>query len=126
LPLIDELKKRLVALGVTAPIYAMLMPDNKGEDEAIALIDTGGFAPDGELPLRDPTVQVLTRAGPSDYPKAKQLAEQVFNLLHNKGRFQLGAAYVYECTAIQEPTPIGQDDKARWEITCNYHFKTRE
>lgn len=93
-------------------------------DECVSVYDTGGYAPDVEVPLRDPTFQVLCRA--PDYPVAMAKAQAVFDLLHAKSNYQLGSSWVYLSRAEQEPTPLGPDENGRHEVSVNFHFKTRE
>lgn len=92
-------------------------------DDCITIYDTGGYAPDIDVPLRDPTCQVLVRS--ADYPVAMERAQAVFNLLHAKANYALGGAWIYLSKAEHEPTPIGPDENGRPEITLNFHFKIR-
>jgi len=92
-------------------------------DDCIAVYDTGGYAPDIDVPLRDPGCQVLVRA--TEYPVAMQRAQEIFDLLHAKGNFALGSYWIYFAKAEHEPTPIGLDENGRPEITLNFHFKIR-
>lgn len=92
-------------------------------DDCITVYDTGGYAPDIEVPLRDPTCQVLVRS--TDYPVAMERAQGIYNLLHAKSNFAIGGYWVYLARAEHEPTPIGPDENGRPEITLNFHFKIR-
>lgn len=99
---------------------------NDAVNDTIAVIDTGGMPPDDYLPLPKRTIQIIVRR--LDQAESISVAREIRDLLHN--RFwqdvsSTGTIFQLRSTAMQEPTPIGQDEKNRYEVTCNYLFLTR-
>ncbi len=116
--------------------YIVDSPDN-----AVFVIDTGGFPPDykgdvvnpgrqlsvgvgAEAGMLNPTVQIRVRN--TDIQQAYMKAFQIFNLLHGKSFWNLGEdVHVLTCSAMQQPFWIGRDAKNRDEISCNYYFRAK-
>ncbi len=94
-------------------------------DDCILVKATGGLPPSKEVPIRQPTIQVLSRAPYS--PEAEAKLRQVYALFHGednaKHNYVIGSYYVYVSSAIQEPGDISPDAKSRAEWSCNFHFK---
>lgn len=86
-----------------------------------------GEAPDCYLPIRDPSIQFITR-GPV-FPDAYELMDKVFTLFHGdpppKHNYQVGDFYVLCSRAYQEPGDIGRDEAGRKMLSCNFGFKIR-
>lgn len=110
-------------------------------DDAVFLIDTGGFPPDFTGDIINPNTQIYTRVGNQcgmlnptvqirvrsvDIQNAYSKAYQIFNLLHGKTFWDLdGMVHILVCNALQNPFWIGRDDKGRDEISCNYYFRIK-
>ncbi len=94
-------------------------------DECILVKATGGLPPSKEVPIRQPTIQVLSRASHS--PEAEANLRAIYTLFHGednaKHNYIIGSYYVYVSHAIQEPGDIGPDAKGRAEWSCNFYFK---
>lgn len=123
--LIDDIATYLVAEGVGTigtDIFKGFQPPEP--TECLVIIPTGGLAPDPDLVgIKDPTIQILTRA--ATISAAMALAEAAYDALHGLANTTLGSTYVMYCKALQEPTSIGQDDNSNFEISCNYLLKVR-
>jgi hypothetical protein len=123
--LIEAIADYLETEGVATKgtdMFLAVQPDSP--DNCLTIYDTGGFAPDNELPIKDPTIQVISRA--TDYETAKQEALDVYGELHKLANQTLGDFYIYLIEAMQEPGSIGRDSADRFEISCNYRLKVRE
>lgn len=95
-------------------------------NNVIAVMDTGGMPPDDYLPLPKRTIQIIVRN--SNQAQSISIAREIRDLLHNRFWQDVsssGTIFQLRSTALQEPTPIGQDAKNRYEVTCNYLFLTR-
>lgn len=73
-----------------------------------------------ELPLSVIGVQVRTR-GTTDPRSADNLADPVFDLLHNASRLTLGGVYV-SLIQRRSSAPMGRDANGRWERSDNYYL----
>ena len=94
-------------------------------DECILVKATGGLPPSKEVPIRDVTIQVLSR---SEYsPEAEAKLRAVYALFHTvdnaKHNYVIGSYYVYVSNAIQEPGDISPDAAGRAEWSVNFIFK---
>ena len=94
-------------------------------DECILVKATGGLIPSKEVPIRQPTIQVLSRAQYS--PEAETNLRAVYALFHGadnaKHNYVIGSYHVYVSHAIQEPGDISPDAQGRAEWSCNFYFK---
>lgn len=93
--------------------------------DCVILTDTGGGAPEQELPVDKPTIQVLCRGSAARYAETVTRAEEIFALLNRKFEFTIGDVSVMYARAIASPQCLGQDDKKRWLISTNYQFQIR-
>jgi len=125
--LIEEIADYLVTKGIgTKGTDIFLATQPTTPDACVTILDTGGFAPDNELPIKEPTIQIITRGSDNDYETAKQKALDIYEELHKLSNVTLTTSYVYLIEALQEPTSIGRDEADRFEISCNYRLKVRE
>jgi len=67
-------------------------------------------------------VQFRMRAG-RDPNVIGDLADSVFNLLHNRRQYRVGDLYI-ALSWRQSQAWIGQDAQGRMELTSNYYFRT--
>ncbi|CAM5589149.1 minor capsid protein [Streptomyces purpurascens] len=111
------------------------------DEAAVLLADSTGIAlgkaPDGPdrvlaltpYPVSDDdstdalsAIQVRMRAG-TDVTDLVQLANDVFNVLHNRRGWRARGVWV-ELSWRNSQAWIGQDSRARMELTSNYYFRT--
>lgn len=108
-----------LALGTN--LFKGYLPDDP--DDCVAIFDTGGIEPDQELPVGDPTFQVLVRS--SDYEKAFNCIQSIATLLHQKRNLTIESTYYYFIYLMGEPGHIGRDTSNRDEFSVNFHCKIR-
>lgn len=95
-------------------------------DQCILVKASGGWAPSKEVPIRNPTIQVLSRAKYS--PEAEAKLRKIYNLFHGetaKHNYTIGSYYVLVSHAMQEPGDIGPDQQRRSEWSINFMFKIK-
>lgn len=104
-------------------------------DRCTCILETGGSSLDFDLTDKiDKMIQVLSRS--KTYFTARADAWEVFNALHTGTYGMAGhtlaavapAIQDYEAMvieAISDPQYIGQDEKRRYEFSCNYLFRIR-
>ncbi len=95
-------------------------------DGCILVKASGGWAPSKEVPIRNPTIQVLSRSLYS--PEAETKLWEVHNLFHGetaKHNYEIGDFYVMVSHAMQEPGDIGPDQLGRAEWSVNFMFKIK-
>ena len=93
-------------------------------DECILVKSTGGWPPYKEVDIRQPTIQILSRALHS--PEAEENLRDVLALFHDdqaKTNYVIGSYHVYVSHAMQEPGDISPDEKGRAEWSVNISFK---
>ena len=92
--------------------------------QCILVKASGGWAPSLYVPIRHPTIQVLSRAIYS--PDAEAKLREVYALFHEesaKHNYTIGSYYVLVSQAMQEPGDIGPDAQGRSEWSVNFLFK---
>lgn len=105
-------------------------PQDAPDDCHVALENAGGglyF----DLPDRvDKMIQVISRA--ATYFTARDSAWSIFSVLHGTAGWTLAAVAPatqdYEAMTIEalaDPQYIGQDEKGRYEFSCNYIFRNQ-
>jgi len=123
--MLDEISAYLQTQGkgtVNTDIFLGELPDVKKVgnkeidiDNCIAIFETGGYEPELNFDNDNaefPTFQVMARN--RLYKTGRQKIQEIYKLLHgNTSLFPL-------IEAQQPPTPIGQDDKKRWEFSVNF------
>jgi len=123
--LIEEIADYLVTKGIGTKgtdIFLMVQPESPVTCDTI--YNTGGFAPDNELPIAEPTIQVISRA--EDYETAEARAYDIYNELHQLSNVTLTTSYIYLIEAMQDPGSIGRDPADNFEVSCNYRLKVRK
>jgi hypothetical protein len=63
------------------------------------------------------------RAGPSDVDAIDDMADAVFNALHNRQHYKADGIHV-ALSWRESQAWIGQDTHGRMELTANYYFRT--
>ena len=101
----------------TGIVLAVMPPD---PDRAICL--TAYPVEDSDLSDAVTGVQVRLRAG-TDPRQVTDLADGVFDLLHNREAYRLRGIYV-ALSWRQSQAWIGQDTHGRQELTANYYLRT--
>lgn len=102
-------------------------------DECILVKETGGD-PGVWARIKRPTVQIVTRA--KSTPRAKELADNIFELINSRFGLILPAITVdttvypaihtAQINALQNPFNLGKDSQGRTQFTTNYqvHYKS--
>ena len=106
-----------------ADMFAGNYPSTAPE-QCILVKASGGWAPNLYVPIRHPTIQVLSRALHS--PDAEAKLREVYNLFHGETamhNYAIGSYRVLVGQAMQEPGDIGPDQQGRSEWSANFIFK---
>lgn len=124
--LIDQIADYLANQGLGAvgtDIFTSYLPQTP--DNAIAVLDTGGFEPSIDIPTKEPTFQVLIRN--TNYSNGKDDLDSVRSALHQKRGFEVysGETYFYFIYAISEGGHLGRDENGRDTFSINFRCKTR-
>lgn len=99
-------------------------PDSESTpDSIIAVLDTGGTAPDPYLPTYVPTFQVFIRS--DNYDNGKATLDSVRGLHQLVGELVSGQTYFYYILAISEGGHLGRDEAGRDLFSINFRCKTR-
>lgn len=91
--------------------------------DQICLMETGSPEADIDLPLTQPTIQVLCKN--QSYAAGRALMWQIYSLLHQKVEIEMGTSSVEQSMAIQEPAHIGENDDGLEVFSMNFVFKVR-
>lgn len=104
-------------------VFVGYVPDDI--DDSTSVIDTGGLAPETDVPLYHPTFQVFIKA--STFVIGSNKLDQVRSLLHRLTNRQLisGGTYFYYILAQSHGGPIGRDESGRYLFSINFHAHTR-
>lgn len=124
--LIDQIADFLANQGlgtVGVSIFTSYLPQTP--DNAIAVIETGGLAPNVDIPTKEPTFQVMVRN--TNFSDGRTNLDTVRSALHQKRGFEVysGETYFYFIYAISEGGHIGRDDNGRDEFSINFRCRTR-
>lgn len=99
-------------------------------DACIAVLDTGGLAPDVDVPTKSPTFQVFIRA--TNYDNGKAVLDTIRAGLHNKfpsnsttGILVSGGTPILNMFAIAEGGHLGRDEVGRDLFSINFKCLTR-
>lgn len=118
--LVDDIVTAGLATGKGTDIFFDQMPETDlSPTTTIALKDTGGIPAMG-TPTPSMTVQCLVRS--LSYETARQAAAAIYNRYHDATEIALTNFVIVACKAIQLPTSIGEDDRGRHEVSCNFEF----
>lgn len=98
------------------------LPDTP--DDAVAVIDTGGEAPDKELPFSKASFQVLVRN--ELYSAGITKLNAIKTRYHQLTNTTLGDTYFYYILANSDGGHIGRDDNGREVFSINFRTETRE
>ena len=102
------------------------MPDSTAiADRVVALLQTGGFAPDAATEVDRPSFQVLTRglsimANSTAYEEAEAKAQAVKRALHALTPGSLGGRHYVGIWAEQDPFFAGYDESERPHFSQNF------
>lgn len=99
------------------------LPDTP--DNCVAIFETGGPAPNKDLPLNKPTFQVIVRN--ASYATGRDKLEAIRTALHRKSNLSLvsGQTFAYYILAQSEGGHIGRDANGRDEFSMNFQAVTR-
>lgn len=127
--LIDDIAQHLhnQSIGVLAStLFKSYLPDDTSKSFMIGVFDTGGPEPDRELPIENPTFQILIRC--DDYSTGKTKLDAIKTALHRKTNTNLGVSttkYYYFIYALSDGGHLGQNDRGQEEFSINFICKTR-
>ncbi len=125
--LIDEVINYLVARGIATQqgvdIFRGYIPDG-ATGTVMAVIDTGGTAPDVDLPVENPTFQVYIKA--DTYDAGLNLKNAVKSALHQyRGRvLGTGTVFFHFIYAISNGGHVGRDERGQDVFSINFQAKT--
>lgn len=108
---------------VGTTIFKGYLPEKDGT--TIAVMNTGGLAPDIYLPTKEPTFQVFIRS--ASYETGLAILDSVRDLLHQQNNIQLvsNGIYFYFIFAISEGGHLGRDEAGRDLFSMNFRARTR-
>lgn len=118
-----DLKDKLVAAGVGTfgtDLFIGQMPPGV---EGTLLTPYGGRGSDNIHGSAFPRVQVLHRY--ASYAAAETKAYAVYGLINEQEAYAMGGTFVVRSDALQTPFSLGQDDRQKWRLACNYEFTIR-
>ena len=103
------------------------MPDGEGvDDRIVAVIEPAGEEPPAEtfvgsgrgpkLSMELPNLSIRCRTPKDCYEDARDLAESIYQFLHNQVGITLSGTRYSLIEAIQPPFNIGTDEQGRWTI----------
>lgn len=126
---IDYLK----ASGYTVYPDANFIPTDLPETKfpCLFVMDSGGYAPHDYVPTERPTFQVIVKGKsykvlPANMAITEALGKQLVKELHRKANYIVGSTHVFSSLAMQQPIPLGLDDKDRPMYSTNFMFYTKE
>ena len=129
--LLDELGTYLQTQGIGTlgtDLFRAFLPDAPAA--AVALIETGGLAPQFILDtpgvhIDQPSLQVLSRgpvppAVPNSYDTARAKIGDVIVALGAISNTDLSGVRYLRCVPSQAPFSLGPDDQGRRLVACNF------
>lgn len=123
--LIDDIAQHLEdnSIGTLGTdVFKSQLPET-GSLPVIGVFDTGGTAPDIDLPTKSPTFQVYLRA--ATYTEGKNKLDAIRALLHRTLAETIGSTYFYYIYAISEGGHIGTNENGQDEFSINFRCLTR-
>lgn len=123
---IDDVATYLAANGIgtlgTNLFEAFLPPK---PDIAVAILETAGLKPNIDVPIFQPSFQILVRD--TVYDHGRTVCDNIKTLLHNQYNLTLvnGGIYFYWIRLITEGGHIGQDQTGRDIFSMNFETKRR-
>ncbi len=121
--LVDYLEDEGVGVR-DADLHPGFMPSSP--DNAIAVRNTGGYPPHGEVELVESTFQVLVRN--TTEPGAIEKSWEIYSLLNRLTQQTLkkDGIILRWCYALSPPTTLGHDENARALYSTNYRTSVYE
>lgn len=123
--IIDDIADYLESEGIGTvgdSIFKSYLPET-ANGVILAVLDTGGMAPDHYLPTHVPTFQIYIRA--SGYSAGKSTLDAVRAALHRLTNETVGDTYFYYIFAISEGGHVGRSESGEDEFSINFQCKTR-
>jgi len=128
--LLDDIADLLSSGGVTTPVYTSFLPPQP--DEAIQILDGGGFAPIRAMPgsvgrggvgaglivQERPTVQIMRRSQSPQRARAEM--NYIFRILDGLGNRDVNGTRYGLISAQQTPFPLPNDETGRRLQVCNF------
>ena len=110
-------------------IFIGFLPDDEDEfaDNVVFIDQTGGIAPDKDIPVAKPTVQIVVRSAEYDngFEKLQQIFDR-FHGVHDDFALTVGGVDIMRAYAINEPQHLERDGKERDLFTCTFVFQFRK
>jgi hypothetical protein len=124
--IITDITNYLLTTGGLTDVYAGDMPDQP--DAAICVKAYGGEAPDEDLGVEYPKIQIEVRdAKDTNAQVTYTRAYNAMKLLYSLRAVVIGTTHYYYIKADNGPNPIGRDAKGRMGYTVNFSvFKEME
>jgi hypothetical protein len=131
-PVSEDIKDMLIdstlAVGEFAAttgwsIYISQMPDDdRTPDTCIAVLDSGGSAPDPdpEKDIGNPTVQILIRGSRMGYQAAWDKARAIFAGLHGRANETWNDSRYIQIFASSDIISLGYDERQRPLLSLNF------
>lgn len=123
--MIDDLAQDLSNAGlgtIGQNIFKSYLPD--ADNEAIAILDTGGPKPDANISsMKNPMFQIIIRA--NTYAAGKSTVDAIRSRLHGVQNRTIGSTYFYFIHAQSEGGHIGRNERGQDEFSMNFICKMR-
>lgn len=103
--------------GADAPNRMVAVNEPLGEEPPAETFVGKGRGP--KLNMELPNLQILCRDAPDSYENARQLADDVYQFLHNQVGITIGGTRYAVIEALQAPFNLGIDEQGRWIIGFN-------
>ena len=122
-PPIEDIKDLIEA--ESSPVFTFgtdLFLDSQPSEPptCITLADTGGFAPDTNVDIRRPTIQVLSRA--VAYTTAYSNLELIYDFLHALTNQTINSTRYISIFALSDVLPLGLDKRGRILLSQKYRI----
>jgi len=110
-------------------LFVGFMPDDfSGSEDNVVMIDqVGGVAPDVDLPIAKPTVQIIVRN--KDHATGMAKMQAIFDLfhgMHDDFVLEEDGADIMRVFAMNEPQHMDRDEEGRDLFTCTFVFQYRK
>lgn len=109
-----------LGLVVGTNLFRSQMPPDA---EGVLITPYGGRESDNIHRSAFPRVQILCRY--ATYAAAEAMAYSIYSRLNERENYTMGTTVVTRSDALQPPFSLGQDDRQRARVACNYEFIIR-
>jgi len=122
--ILEAVGNYLVAQGygtLGTDIFLGLMPDKP--DVCIGVYENEGGTPDftmGNVLFDNPSIQIIVRSAPEDYPTARDTAQSIRLLLSQVSNATLSGITVLRIAPVSSLLPMGGDTNDRPHVSANF------